>query len=47
MNPLEVCGHVNGNISVDCHTNDDIDTPSHETVEHGHHQMSMKVCGSV
>ena len=41
---LEVCGLVDGNVSVDCHEDDDVDRAGHEGVDQGHLKVSLSEC---
>ena len=38
---LEVCGLVDGNVSVDCHEDDDVDGARHERVDQGQLEVGL------
>ena len=41
MEPLEVCGPVDGDVPVDCHADDDVDRAGHERVNKRYLEMSL------
>ena len=44
---LEVCGFVYGNVSVDCHEDDDVDRAGHEGVDERQLEMRLIECNGV
>ena len=44
---LKVCGFVDGDVSVDCHADDDIDRAGHEGVDEGEHEVGGEEGGGV
>ena len=47
MQPLEICWLVDGDVSVDCHADDDVDAAGHEGVDQGEHEVGGEECGGV
>ena len=47
MKSLKVSGLVDGDISVDRHTDDDVNTASHEGVDQRQHEMCLEKCCGV
>ena len=41
VKPLEVCWHVDGDVSVDGHANDDVNRASHERVDKRYFEMCL------
>ena len=41
MNPLEVGGHIDGNVAIDGHADNDVHAPSHKAIQKGDHQMGL------
>ena len=42
MNPLEVGGHIDGNVAIDGHADNDVHAPSHKAIQKGDHQMGLQ-----
>ena len=47
MQSLKICRLINGDVSVDGHTDDDVDTAGHEGVDQGEHEVRREECGGV